>query len=400
LVEVVAMPKAIDDAATSLQRARLESGWKQARVVAALTAEASRRGIRIAGPASLKTMLSRWENGGGQPDEVYQRLFCTVYERDEDELGFGEVFGYVGSTSHVPPSLDPETVDYFRSVLKQHVRADNLMGPHHLVDVVRAQAALLDEILPGAQNEIHDDLMVLACRYNEFTGWLYQDAGNPTNAMLYSDRAMDYAMAIGDPSEIVYLLMRKSNIASDLESPVRALGLTAAALREASKVSPRIRALVLGQQARAHALRGDHSGCARSIEAAIHEVAKPETDMDAIASYCTPGYVSMQAATCWSYLNSPGRAIPVFEKAATTLPAFMRRDQGLCLTRLATAYAAGGDKAGACSAGHKALKTVRSATSARALRELRKLRELLAPWRRDEEVSELNYSIKRLTSPT
>ncbi|HEX5994591.1 MAG TPA: hypothetical protein VFY84_05560 [Jiangellales bacterium] len=89
-------------------------------------------------------------------------------------------------------------MDYFRSVFQQHIRADNLMGPRHLVDMVRAQAALLDELLPGARNEVRADLL-LACRYNEFAGWLYQDAGDPTSAMLYSDRAMDYAMAIGGP---------------------------------------------------------------------------------------------------------------------------------------------------------------------------------------------------------
>jgi tetratricopeptide (TPR) repeat protein len=394
------MPKDIDGAATPLQRARLDAGWKQSRVITALTAAASRRGIRIAAPASLKAMLSRWENGGGQPDEVYQRLFCLVYGRDEDELGFGEGPSSTGTALQVAPSLDPETVDYFRSVFAQHVRADNLMGPHHLVDVVRAQASLLDEILPNARNEIRDDLIVLACRYNEFTGWLYQDGGDPASAMVYSDRAMDYAMAIGDSCEISYLLMRKSNIASDLESPVRALGLTEAALREASKVSPRIRALVLGQEARAHALRGDADDCARSIDAALREVTRPEVGEEPVASYCTPAYVSMQAATCWSDLKSPSRAIPIFEKAIATLPVFMRRDQGLCLTRLATAYASEGDKARACHAGQKALKTVRTATSARALHELRKLRELLAPWRRDEEVSELTHSIKRLTSTT
>lgn len=141
------------------------------------------------------------------------------------------------------PSVDAETVDYFRSVFEQHIRADNLMGPHHLVDVVRAQAALLDQILPDAKNEVRDSLLVLACRYNEFAGWLYQDAGDPPSAMHFSDRAMDYALTIGDLTEVAYLLMRKSNIASDLGGFDRAIGLSTAALRDAQRVSPRVRAL-------------------------------------------------------------------------------------------------------------------------------------------------------------
>ena len=390
-------PKSVDEAATPLQRARLELGWKQSRVIALLTAEAQKQGIQIAAPASLKTMLSRWENGGGQPDSTYQRLFCAIYQRDEDDLGFTDATSAGAGLPAVAPTLDAETVDYFRAVFEQHVRADNLMGPHHLVDVVRAQAALLDDILPNAKREVREDLLVLACRYNEFTGWLYQDAGDPVNAMSFSDRAMDYAMALGDPMAVAYLLMRKSNIASDLGSHDRALGLATAALRDGSKISPRVRALALSQQARAYALRGSKSECARSLDAAMREVTRPGADADDIAPYCTPAYIAMQAATCWADLNAPSRAIPVFEKALATWPVFMRRDKGLCLTRLATAHASQGDKARACQVGHQAVKTVRSATSARALWELRRLRERLAPWRRDEEVSELSNAIKGLT---
>ncbi|PWU58076.1 hypothetical protein DLE60_23245 [Micromonospora globispora] len=390
----------VGNAATPLQRARLEQGWKQSRVIAALTAEARKQGLSVAGQASLKTMLSRWENGGGQPDAVYQRLFCAIYELDHEDLGFGEPEGRPGgAASRVAPSVDVETVDYFRSVFDQHIRADNLMGPHHLVDVVRAQAALLDQILPDAKNEVRDSLLVLACRYNEFAGWLYQDAGDPPNAMHFSDRAMDYALTIGDPTEVAYLLMRKSNIASDLGGFDRAIGLSTAALRDAQLVSPRVRALVLGQRARAYSRRGNAEEAVRALDAAIAQVTRPgAADADEVASYCTPAYLDMQAATCWVDLDSPDKAIPVFEEALANMPSVMRRDQGICQARLANAHAALGDRASTCQVGYRAVQTVGAATSARALRELRQLRQRLAPWRRDEEVSELSRAIKRLTT--
>jgi tetratricopeptide (TPR) repeat protein len=388
-------PKTVADAVTPLQRIRLELGWKQSRLIAELTAYARRHHVTIAEPASLKTQLSRWENGHGQPDAVYRRLFCVIYQRDEEELGF-TASRRAADAPRVAPTLDTETVDYFQTVFDQHVRADGLMGPHHLVDVVRAQATLLDNILPDARGPIRADLLLLACQYNELTGWLYQDAGDPTNAMLYSDRAMDYALAMDDPMHTAYLMMRKSNIACDLGSPDRALGLAAAGLREPSKVPPRIRSLVLGQQARAHALRGDSDACSRSIEAAMREVVRPSTDPIYIARYATPEYIRMQSATCWAELNVPDRAIPVFEKALSTWPESQRRDRGLCLTRLASAHAARGDREHAYENGIQAVRTVRTATSARALRDLRQLRERLVPWRRNEEVLALSHEIKSL----
>ncbi len=392
-------PRDIDSAVTPLQRMRLQIGWKQARAIAALVAEAKARRLTIATPASLKTMVSRWENGDGLPDATYQKLFATIYECDVDELGFN---GSRGSRSvqspRVAPAMDDETVDYFRSVLYQHIRADNLMGPHHLVEVVRAQTDLLDDILPSASNTTYDDLLELAFRYNELTGWLYQDAGDPAKAMTYSDRAMDYATMSGDAVNIAYVLMRKANIACDQGSAARAIGLTKAALRNSSGIPPRIRALVLGQQARAYALEGKRDDCLRSVEAALEEVTGRHASSDNIAEYCTPGYIEIQTATCWVDLGNPEQAVPVYQSALTSLPATMRRDRGLCLTRLAVAYAAEGNKEDACSIGLQAVSTVKSATSARALGELRQLRQRLAPWRRDEEVSGLGREIRALTS--
>jgi tetratricopeptide (TPR) repeat protein len=385
-----------DQPATALQGARLTLGWKQSRVLVALSALAERDKIGIAAPHSLKTMLSRWENGNGHPDQLYQRLLCEVYDRDAADLGFSAAAHLSRS---IAPALNVEMVEYFSAVFAQHVRADHLMGPHHLVDVVRAQVELLDRILPDARSDsVRADMLQLACRYSEFTGWLYQDAGEPEQAMAFSERAMDYALALEDPTDTVYLLMRKTNIANDLGKPDRAVALSAAARRQLAEVAPRVRALVLVQEGRAHALRGDREQCARSIDAAMTTVASAGVDADTIADYCSQEYIAMEAAACWSQLGKPSRAVPIFERALAAWPGEQRRDLGLCQVRLAGAYADQGDLEHAAEIGKLAIATLRTATSVRALRELSKVRDKLAPCRRDARVSELSNLIKGLTS--
>ena len=44
--------------------------------------------IDVASAASLKTQLSRWENGHVTPD-YYQALLCELFEATPGELGFG-----------------------------------------------------------------------------------------------------------------------------------------------------------------------------------------------------------------------------------------------------------------------------------------------------------------------
>ncbi|GII24639.1 helix-turn-helix domain-containing protein [Planosporangium mesophilum] len=388
---------ASSQAATPLQAARLELGWKQTQTIRALQQAAVDLGVTIAEERSLKTMLSRWENGHGQIDAVYQRLFCRIYGRDPDELGFvGDSVNGSITLQRVAPRVGPELVSYFRNVFAEHVRADNLMGPHHLVDVVGTQTRLLDAMMSDARGETRQELLCLACRYNEFTGWLYQDACDPATAMRYTDRSMDYALEMNDAREMAYVLMRKADIATDLGNPDRTIGLTEAALRNAGQVPPRIRALILRERGRASARLRDASECARALDSAREEVLRPDDVSEDRAPYCTQSYIDMEAANCWSELGQFDSAIATYERSLETWPEALRRDQGLCLARLTNAHVGREDIERACQTGRRAIEIIKSATSSRALSELQRVRVRLAPWRRDAEVSDLSERIRRL----
>jgi tetratricopeptide (TPR) repeat protein len=395
--EAVGFSSAEKPPATALQAARQEIGWKQVRTRRELRQAATREGLTIATEASLKTMLSRWENGHEHPDAMYQRLFCQIYRATADDLGFG--IDDMPQVLRIAPKVDATMVDYFRDVMFQHIRADNLMGPHHLVDVVRAQVELLDQVLTDARGDIRADLLYLGGRYNELTGWLYQDAGDTDNAMRYTDRAMDHALELGDACVAAYFLMRKANIAIDAGRPDRALGLTEAALRDPKQVPPRIRALLLGQRGRAHARLAEPAQCARALEQAQREAGRLDDASIGLASYCTPSYVAMEAASCWSQLGHFDNAIATYEVGLGSWPDGYRRDQGLCLARLAGSHAGREDVQSACEIGKRAIEVVQTATSSRALQELQRLRVRLAPWRRDAGVSELSERIRTMIRP-
>ena len=72
---------------SALRQARKDLGWSQARAIAELERFASAAGVSLPSPSSLKTELSRWENGHRTPDAFYQRLFERAYGRSSSELG-------------------------------------------------------------------------------------------------------------------------------------------------------------------------------------------------------------------------------------------------------------------------------------------------------------------------
>jgi len=61
------------------KRARLAAGLKQATVVRRMSELAALQGVSIATPASLKTMLSCWENGKRTVTPLYEELLCRIY---------------------------------------------------------------------------------------------------------------------------------------------------------------------------------------------------------------------------------------------------------------------------------------------------------------------------------
>src|SRR6185312_8901613 len=74
---------------TKLQAVRRELGYPAATVLRLLAERARAHNVTIMTPASLKTKLSRWENGHeavGLPE--YRRLFREIYGRTDAELGF------------------------------------------------------------------------------------------------------------------------------------------------------------------------------------------------------------------------------------------------------------------------------------------------------------------------
>ena len=74
---------------------------------------AERDEVDVASAASLKTQLSRWENGT-VPDEAYRTLLAELYERELGELGI-EVTPH-WERSHEIPGLLTQIRDELREL--------------------------------------------------------------------------------------------------------------------------------------------------------------------------------------------------------------------------------------------------------------------------------------------
>lgn len=383
---------------TKLQEARLARGWSQAQLMDEMERVAERLGVQLPSRSSLKTQVSMFENGRRPPGPDYQAVFCEAYQSTRMELGL--------SIETAPPQLDrlpmqpiptaasptanPAVIDYLRSIFLQHVQAEPLVGPRFLVPAVQSQMPLIEELCKEASGLLRDDVVRVGARYAELLGWLHQDTGDSQAAMLWTNRALDYAYELGDPSLSSYVFQRRSNIAAEAGQAGYAVGLANAALREARELPSQVRAVALRAQANSYALLGQADDCARALDEARALADEAPEDSRSLAPYCSVAYIDMEAASCALQLQRPGQAVETLEASLTRWPAEQQRDRGLCLARLATAYAQLEDVEGAYKTATQAAEIAQATGSARILAELSRLQSHLRPWRKLVEISELN----------
>jgi transcriptional regulator with XRE-family HTH domain len=127
-----------DDAAAAaaaprslLRAARQGRGWSQSEAAGRLAALASRRGAGAARPDSLKTQLSRWENGHATPAPEHRALLAELYASTATDLGL----------EPATPVGDAGGADRLRAALARSEAVDE-HGLDLLHDQLRATAAL------------------------------------------------------------------------------------------------------------------------------------------------------------------------------------------------------------------------------------------------------------------
>jgi hypothetical protein len=161
-------------------------------------------------------------------------------------------------------------------------------------------------------------------------------------------------------------------------------------LQHRRRLTSRGRAVALQQEAVGHALAGNEVACQRALDAAVQLAERSQQEGDqGPGRYCTPAYVEIQRAATWIECGRPDRAIHLLEDSLARLPSVHRRDRGVYLARLASAYALSGSPDVSVRKGWEALAAAEATGSRRITTELGQLRTRLVPWEATPQVGQL-----------
>lgn len=289
-----------------------------------------------------------------------------------------------------PAHLD-EIVAHLREQWHALVKTDNLLGPRFALAGVLNQISVVEALRSVLRNEQRLEVIRLGAQYAESAAWLYEDAGNMAQSRYWTSRAMEWAYEGDDERMLAWTIFRRSQQAAAASDAAQAIGLAQAARRNEEQLATPTRAAIRVQEAYGHALDGDERVSQRLLDEA-HTWAASDTVGDAHeghGSYCTPGHIEIQRASCWLTTGQPKKAIGLYEDAVRTLPPVYQRNRAAALSRLAVAYLVDGQLEQAASTAHAALPVARSSGARRILEEIKGVSAELAPHRPLQPVAAL-----------
>jgi len=215
-----------------LRAARTALGWSQTDAARELAALGRARGAPVAAAVSLKTLLSRWENGHAVPEPQYRSLLGELFDRTTAELGLGPATAEPCGTTAATrlrdavagaSAVDDVALGLWREQLAVARRLDDELGAAGAGGLVRAQVEQLGHTLshtvgPATRRLVAEVLAGAAT----LAGAQALDGADHEEAWLHYDRARAAAREAGLPLAAVVALTGQAAVLVEVGDPTSA----------------------------------------------------------------------------------------------------------------------------------------------------------------------------------
>jgi transcriptional regulator with XRE-family HTH domain len=260
-----------------------------------------------------------------------------------------------------------------------HVRAiGQVAGPAAVLPVL---VTLTGTLRAMARHGTNPEILALAARFAEYTGWMAQEKGNDAAALWWTGQAAQLATAGGDDDLAAYGYVRRALIALYRRHPHDTVALAQRARDKAR--GPRVRGLAAQREAQGHALAGDAQACRRALTEArtlLSEAEKIGSSITPLGTTTVVDSVEMTRGWCLPDLGRPVEAARVLSTEIARLPSDAHRTRARYGIRLALVLASVRELEAACALLGPVLPQMVSLDSALIRKDLRHLARTMNRW--------------------
>jgi hypothetical protein len=261
---------------TRLRQVRQEFGWSQDRVIRELRKRERLLRVQLGSDASVKTQISRHENGKIAPDRDWRLAYRLIYGRTDEELGFG-------LTGHSQAPADdlavrlaasrPVTAAEIVVMRRQidNIRAlDRQLGAPAVLEQLRALMATMTSLLTySLRPGVRGPLAAALVEAGTLAGWQALDVGSPGQAWRHYEMAKAAAREAQSPRLLAHAMGEQSYALLDVGDAQQAIELIGESRGVSSRRgSPLLTAWLFAAEAEAHAAAKDDASCCRALDMA------------------------------------------------------------------------------------------------------------------------------------
>lgn len=365
---------------TKLQGVRRELGYPAATVLRLLAERARANGVGIMTSTSLKTKLSRWENGHeavGLPE--YRRLFREIYGRTSAELGFPDDEAATNAADDLRArlaaarSVDAGTVTAFRSMIEHTRRLDRQFGGLSQLDQLRTQISEVEQLLMYAPADGHRAALAGALtEASALAGWLALDRDDHDQAWRHHERAKQAAREAGSPLLLAHATAQQAFVLVGLDGAESAAAQAAHARTLADDGPSLMRAWLAAAHGETLAAMGDRDGALHAFDEA--QAVLPADPVDPALPFLFLGgsHLDRWRGNALAQVGD-AEALDQLMGALAQLPASWVRARCGLLVDLSYAHAAAGEHEAAIARAREARAIARQINSDRQARRLDRL---------------------------
>lgn len=369
--------------ATRLQAERHQRGYSAQEVIAMMLRRAEMLDVPVMSPASLKTNLSRWENGKTTVSATYQRLLRDIYGLTNEELGFppapddsGEV-EELRSRLAIARTVDAGTIALFKQQVETARHVDRRFGGITVLDELRSHMDQIERLLDySTMRGQRESLAGVLTEAAALAGWEALDRNAIRQSWDHHERAKAGAREAGSPLLLAHALAQQAFILIDIGEVSAAVEQLGEARTLAEHTSP---ALLRSWLAAAHgeglAAAGQRDDALRAFDSADELLPNDPVNVDLPFLFLAGGHLDRWRGNAMAKLGEPD-AIDHLTNALPRLPQDFTRARAVMLVDLAYAYAAAGDRDAALT---HARRAKRLAMQIKSDRQLRRLDGLILP---------------------
>lgn len=367
---------------TSLQGVRRHLGYTAAQVIDLLTRRADALHLPVANKASLKTKLSRWENGKEQPSEIYRRLFREIYGRTNTELGFPDEpeddpeATELRNRLALARTIDQDIIEIFRHQIEHARRIDRRFGALNQLDQLRTQIDQVQQLLTYRTGPHRPALAGVLTEASTLAGWQALDRAAPGQAWTHYERAKTTAREAESPALLAHATAEQAFVLIDLGETTAALDQLAHARSIPNgNATPLLSAWLAAAHGETLAAAGHADHARRAFDTASDLLPTDPIDPALPFLFLGDSHLDRWRGNALARLGAP-EAIDQLTTALARLPAeFVRARTGL-LVDLAYAHAATGNRDATLTHAQQAR---RLATQIKSDRHQRRLNQLVLP---------------------